>query len=421
MEQVEREILVPVVHALKRARRPFRGVLYAGLMLTNQGPKVLEFNVRFGDPESQVVLMRLKSDLLDVLDAVVDERLDAVTLEWDRARRSPSSWRPRGTRAITSGTGVIHNLEEADRMPDVKVFHAGTTLRDRRRAGRDGRIVTDGGRVLNVTALGDTLAEAQARAYEAARAIRFTGAWYRRDIAGRTPRSGRRRRRPAPSQPGPGEPRPRRGPIATDGASSVHPRGPESRPASRPARRAGGLTSCSPSRPPAGAPEDSEIAGDVVHLERAFQRRLADVVDGRGDVRLVAARSAGTTGPFLMWTNRAKNAALTGPRWRPADSSNCRRSPRTWVDRPAAGTDRPVREDRAGSGRRRRGPWTGSDRDGRKTELTTLPAIRTVMPPSGGRFNSASGSGRCGGRSRRPVPDENGLDDGEMMVAKFCW
>ena len=83
MEQVEREILVPIVHALKRARRPFRGVIYAGLMLTNQGPKVLEFNVRFGDPETQVILMRLKSDLLDALEAVVDERLDSVSLEWD--------------------------------------------------------------------------------------------------------------------------------------------------------------------------------------------------------------------------------------------------------------------------------------------------------------------------------------------------
>src|SRR5258708_9928362 len=83
MDQVEREILVPAVHALKRARRPFRGVLYAGLMLTNQGPKVLEFNVRFGDPECQAVLMRLKTDLLDVLEAVADERLDTVEMSWD--------------------------------------------------------------------------------------------------------------------------------------------------------------------------------------------------------------------------------------------------------------------------------------------------------------------------------------------------
>ena len=83
MEQVEREILVPAIHALKRARRPFRGVLYAGLMITNQGPKVLEFNVRFGDPETQVVLVRLKTDLFELLDAAVDDRLDTVSLEWD--------------------------------------------------------------------------------------------------------------------------------------------------------------------------------------------------------------------------------------------------------------------------------------------------------------------------------------------------
>ena len=156
MEQVEREILVPVVHALKRARRPFRGVLYAGLMLTNQGPKVLEFNVRFGDPECQAVLMRLKSDLLDALEAVVDERLDTV----DAASGTPGP----AVTVVMASEGypghyergrVINNLEEAERMADVKVFHAGTALRTDPHAGRDGRIVTDGGRVLNVTALGD--------------------------------------------------------------------------------------------------------------------------------------------------------------------------------------------------------------------------------------------------------------------------
>ena len=185
MAQVESEILVPVVHALKRSRRSFRGVLYAGLMLTNQGPKVLEFNVRLGDPECQAVLMRLKSDLLDALEAVVDERLDTIDLEWDP--------RPAVTVVMASenypGTiergRVINNLDAADRMADVKVFHAGTALRTDPSAsgGRDGRVVTDGGRVLGVTALGTDLAEAQTRAYEAARQIRYTGAWYRRDIA----------------------------------------------------------------------------------------------------------------------------------------------------------------------------------------------------------------------------------------------
>ena len=183
MEQVEREILVPAVHALKRARRGLRGVLYAGLMLTNQGPKVLEFNVRFGDPECQAVLMRLKSDLLDALEAVVDERLDRISLEWEERPAVTVVLAAEGYPGHYERGRAINNLEQAERMPDVKVFHAGTALRADPQAGRDARIVTDGGRVLGVTALGSDLADAQARAYEAARAIRFAGAWYRRDIA----------------------------------------------------------------------------------------------------------------------------------------------------------------------------------------------------------------------------------------------
>jgi phosphoribosylamine--glycine ligase len=191
MEQVEREILVPAIHALKRARRPFRGVLYAGLMLTNQGPKVLEFNVRFGDPETQVVLMRLKSDLLEILEGVADERLDSVALEWDPRPSVTVVMASEGYPGHYERDRLIQNLEVVEKMPDVKVFHAGTTLRSDAAPGRDARIVTDGGRVLNVTGLGETLAEAQARAYEAARVIRFPGAWYRRDIAGRALRAGR--------------------------------------------------------------------------------------------------------------------------------------------------------------------------------------------------------------------------------------
>src|SRR3954452_16216740 len=191
MDQVEREILVPVVHALKRARRPFRGVLYAGLMLTNQGPKVLEFNVRFGDPETQAILMRLKSDFLEAIGAVVDERLDSISLEWDPRPAVTVVMAAEGYPGHYERDRVINNLEEAERMADVKVFHAGTALRTDSMLGRDGRIVTDGGRVLDVTALGATLAEAQSRVYEATRAIRYAGAWYRRDIADRAIR-GRR-------------------------------------------------------------------------------------------------------------------------------------------------------------------------------------------------------------------------------------
>jgi phosphoribosylamine--glycine ligase len=185
MQTVEGEILVPVVHALKRARRSFRGVLYAGLMLTNQGPKVLEFNVRFGDPECQAVLMRLRSDLLDALEAVVDERLESVELDWDPRPAITVVMASEGYPGPYERGRTINNLEEADRMADVKVFHAGTSLRQDPFGGRDARIVTDGGRVLGVSALGDTLQAAQGRAYEAVRAIRFSGAWYRRDIGDR--------------------------------------------------------------------------------------------------------------------------------------------------------------------------------------------------------------------------------------------
>ena len=180
MAEVEREILVPVVHALKRARRAFRGVLYAGLMLTNQGPKVLEFNVRLGDPESQAVLMRLKTDLLDVLNAVVDERLDTIELQWDPRPASTVVMAADGYPGSYDRGRPINGLDDAALVDGVKVFHAGTTIRNEPQ-GR--RIVTDGGRVLDVTALGETLDIARDRAYQAVSAIRFTGAWYRSDIA----------------------------------------------------------------------------------------------------------------------------------------------------------------------------------------------------------------------------------------------
>ncbi len=179
MAQVEETILVPTVHAMKRSRHAFRGVLYAGLMLTNQGPRVLEFNCRFGDPETQPRLMRLKTDLLDLLEAVVEDRLDEFPegrLEWDA--------RP-AVCVVTASGGypgpfqkgkVITGLAEAAKLPDVKVFHAGT------RREKD-LVLTDGGRVLAVTALGDTLADAKRRAYEAAGKIHFQGAHYRKDIA----------------------------------------------------------------------------------------------------------------------------------------------------------------------------------------------------------------------------------------------
>ena len=183
MEQIEREILVPIVHAMKRARRPFRGVIYAGLMLTNQGPKVLEFNVRFGDPETQVILMRLRSDLLDALEAVIDERLDTVQLEWDHRPAVTVVMAAEGYPGPYERDLPIGGLDRAGQLPDVKIFHAGTTLRTGAGDERETRVVSDGGRVLNVTALGNDLEEARQRAYAAIREIDFPGGFYRRDIA----------------------------------------------------------------------------------------------------------------------------------------------------------------------------------------------------------------------------------------------
>ena len=174
-EQITREILVPVVDGMNRNGTPYKGVLCTGLMITGGGPRVLGFNVRFGDPETQALLMRLKSDLLEVCLAVCDGTLEEITLEWDR--------RPAVCVVMASGGypgdyekgKKITGLEEADRIKDVVVFHAGT-------AANDGDIVTNGGRVLGVTALGQTIAEAKRRAYETVDKIQFDGAYWRRDI-----------------------------------------------------------------------------------------------------------------------------------------------------------------------------------------------------------------------------------------------
>lgn len=177
MELVEEQILVQTVHAMKRSRKPFRGVLYAGLMLTQTGPKVLEFNVRFGDPECQPLLMRLKSDLLDILEATVDGTLDQI---------EPPEWDPRPAVCVVMASrgypgdyerGLeITGLNEAAKIENAKVFHAGTRW--------DGdRVVTDGGRVLGVTALGDSIALAKLQAYTAVQKIRWSGGWCRKDIS----------------------------------------------------------------------------------------------------------------------------------------------------------------------------------------------------------------------------------------------
>jgi len=175
---IEEHILVPTVHAMNRARRPFRGVLYAGVMMTFQGPKVLEFNVRFGDPECQPLLMRLKTDLLDLLVATVDGKLDSLPpLEWDPRPAVCVVMASKGYPDRYDKGLPIRGLVEADKLPDVKVFHAGTAI------DSQGRIVASGGRVLGVTALGDSIPAAKLNAYRGVKHIRWNGAWCRKDIS----------------------------------------------------------------------------------------------------------------------------------------------------------------------------------------------------------------------------------------------
>ncbi len=175
MQEIETEILVPIVDALRSEKITYKGVLYAGLMLTHGGPKVLEFNCRFGDPEAQPLLMRLKSDLLEVCDAVVDGKLDTMQLEWD-SRPSICVVMASGGYPDSYEKGkIITGLEDANAMDDVVVFHAGTSK-------ARGNVVTAGGRVLGVTALGDDLKAASDRCYAAVDKIKFDGAYCRRDI-----------------------------------------------------------------------------------------------------------------------------------------------------------------------------------------------------------------------------------------------
>ncbi len=177
-ETVMATIIRPTVAAMAAENRPFKGVLYAGLMLTSQGPKLLEYNVRFGDPECQVLMMRLQSDLLPALLAARDGVLDHFDLRWKPEAALCVVMAAKGYPGAYEKGSVIANLDAAGEMPGVTVFHAGT-----RKIGD--RIVADGGRVLGVTAVGHGVGAAQERAYRAVRAIDWPSGFYRRDIGWR--------------------------------------------------------------------------------------------------------------------------------------------------------------------------------------------------------------------------------------------
>jgi len=172
------EVMDPVVAGLREAKIDYRGVLYAGIMVTENGPKVLEFNVRFGDPECQPLMLRLKTDLVDLMEACIDGRLAQTAIEWDPRAAACVVLAAAGYPGSYEKGKPIRGLEELGEWPQGVVFHAGT-------ARRNDSIVTNGGRVLGVTALGDTIADAVAEAYRAIGQIHWDGMHYRRDIGHR--------------------------------------------------------------------------------------------------------------------------------------------------------------------------------------------------------------------------------------------
>ena len=175
LQEIREKILDPFMCGIRNDKISFRGLLFPGLMLTNEGPRVLEFNCRFGDPETQVLLPRLKTDIVDLFEATIDQRLNVVTAEWDR-RAAVCIVMASGGYPNHYETGKrIVGLERAGQIDGVTVFHAGTRQ-------HEDRIVTSGGRVLGVTATGDTLSAAKRRAYDAVERIEFDGSYFRRDI-----------------------------------------------------------------------------------------------------------------------------------------------------------------------------------------------------------------------------------------------
>ena len=172
------KIMKPTIRALRSEGINYKGILYAGLMIDKGVPQVLEFNCRLGDPETQPVLARLKTDLMDIAMAVTEERLSEINIEWNSDPAVCVVMSSAGYPGKYRKGDVITGIEEANSVEGVHVFHAGTAF-------KDDRIVTAGGRVLGVTAVGKDIAAAKARAYDAAGKIHFQGMQYRKDIADR--------------------------------------------------------------------------------------------------------------------------------------------------------------------------------------------------------------------------------------------
>ena len=172
----EKEVMHALLRGLAKEKIVYRGLLYPGLMITSDGLRVLEFNCRFGDPETQALLPRMKSDLLPLLEATIDGKIDQCKIEWDKRAAVTVVLASAGYPGKYETGKVISGLDEAAKLAGAQIFHAGTKI-------DNNQIVTSGGRVLAVTALGSTIVAARARAYEAVSLIEFEGRHFRRDIA----------------------------------------------------------------------------------------------------------------------------------------------------------------------------------------------------------------------------------------------
>lgn len=178
VERTMRELIEPTMRGMAEISAPFSGILFLGLMIGKDGPKLIEYNTRFGDPECQVLMMRLESDLLDLINAAVDGKLDEVTLEWKDQPALTVVMAAEGYPANVKRGSIIRGLEKLEGIDGLKVFHAGT-------AEKDGNLIANGGRVLNVTAIAETVAEAQSKAYDAVKQVNWPEGFYRSDIGWR--------------------------------------------------------------------------------------------------------------------------------------------------------------------------------------------------------------------------------------------
>lgn len=170
-----KSIFIPTIEAMNKEGRPFKGCLYFGLMLTEKGPKVIEYNARFGDPEAQVVLPRLKTDLVEIMEAIIDERLDSLEIEWSNENAACIVLASGGYPGNYKKGIEIFGLDENGQVDGVTVYHAGTSY-------KDNRFYTNGGRVLGVTAMGETVDAALEKAYKVVPKIKFDGVHFRKDI-----------------------------------------------------------------------------------------------------------------------------------------------------------------------------------------------------------------------------------------------